>query len=243
MSQPQRSASNRPDDAEDAVRTLRRYHEGVLALAERRAETRFIIDGAPRHPELILPVEPAFAAADDLLLTVPDEPSWVWQATLTPSPIARPEIEEAVDRWSAYHGRCPPRTVWVRASLDGLKLQGLLGEHPVWRGVDLSTHNLVRDVEPRFIRRLNADRALLTRACKNHGPVDVPEPLAVGVDPLGIDVRARFGIVRLEFPDHVIAHTPEQLDRAVEFILGTRAWADHPTGASEPGSWHRPPER
>lgn len=234
-----RSPAEIAESALTAARSLRRYHEGVLALAERSAPVRFIIDGAAPGVELVLPVETGFAAAEDLLLIAPDEPTWVWQASLTPTPIARPEIEDAVDRWAAYHGKCPPRSVWIRATLTGLKAQGLLGEHPVWREGEVSTTNLVRPAEGRALKRLNADRPLLARACKNHGPADVTDPLAVGVDPFGIDVRVRFGILRLEFPEHVVIKDPEQLERAVEFTLGTRPWsqtADAPAPPSTPPS-------
>ena len=48
----------------------------------------------------------------------------------------------------------------------------------------------------------------------------VPDALCVGVDPFGIDVKARFGIVRLEFPPGIVAATPEACAREIDRLLG-----------------------
>jgi hypothetical protein len=46
--------------------------------------------------------------------------------------------------------------------------------------------------------QLNGDIAEIVSACKQIANVEVETPVVVGVDQLGVDVRARFGIVRLE---------------------------------------------
>ena len=53
--------------------------------------------------------------------------------------------------------------------------------------------------------------------------------LCVGADPFGLDIRARFGIVRLEFPDGIVAWNAEKCEREIARLLGTGAGA--PGGA------------
>lgn len=210
-------------------RLLHRFHEGSLACGDRRAEVRFIVDGATGG--IVIPVEASFAKGGsdgELVLCAPDEANCAWQASLTPRVIERPESEEAVDRWAAYHahhahhpghsGSSSGRT-WVRCVATGLKA----GEQ-VFDEDELMQPNALRTVEARLVKAINSDRAALTKACKVHGPLDVADPLAVGVDPLGVDVRARFGIVRLEFPDNISAGTEPQAKQALGFLLEGKAW-------------------
>lgn len=204
-----------------AMRLLRRMHEGTLGFEERRAEVRFVLDGATGM--MVIPVEPGFARIHELTLTAPSESSMLWQTMLSPRIIERPEAEESVDRWAAYHGKAPGGAVWVRCEIGGLKSAG-----EVWGNDECVCINALRGVEPRLIRALNADRPALCRACKVHGPVDVADPLCVGIDALGIDIRARFGIVRLEFPENVEAADEAGAQRAIDFLLGRRAWSDSP---------------
>lgn len=205
---------------------MRRHHEGSLGFEERRAAIQFVIDRA--SGALILPVEPGFSRIAELLLLAPSEDAWAWQASLTPSIIARPESEECVDRWAAYHGKAPGAAVWIRATLTGLK-----SASSVWDPSDVTAPNALHACEARLIRGINADRGALARACKVHALIDVADPLAVGIDPHGMDVRARFGIIRLEFPENTRATTEAAAKQAVDFLLGHRAWND-PPGASNP---------
>lgn len=202
----------------EGFRVLRRQTEGVLAFEERRAEVRFIHDGSSAH--IIIPVEPGFARIRELALFAPDESAWTWQAMLTPSIIERPESEECVDRWAAYHAKAPPGSVWIRARLEALK-----SPSQVWDAPDAAAPNPLRPVEPRLIKSLNADRDTLARACKVHACVDIADPLVVGIDPYGVDVRARFGIVRIEFPDNIHAQTEHTALLAIDFLLAKRPWS------------------
>jgi hypothetical protein len=72
-------------------------------------------------------------------------------------------------------------------------------ETQVFSGEELSEPNLLTACEHRLVKALNADRALIAKACSRLRGVDVADPLVVGVDQLGVDVRARFGVLRLEF--------------------------------------------
>lgn len=66
-----------------------------------------------------------------------------------------------------------------------------------------------------LLRRLNSDRARLRAACRRLAQAMVPEPFAVGVDKHGVDVRASFGIVRLDWGDSTDAAA------SVEQLLGS----------------------
>jgi hypothetical protein len=209
------------DDTRDGLRLLRRYHEATLQYHERRAEIRFVIDGATG--DLILPAEPGFAGevgGHDVVLHLPDEIQRDLQLAATAELIPRPEAEESVDRWSAYHaagggGARPGARVWLRCRIDGGKAPHTLGE--VYSGESLTRPNGLRKGEARLIKQLNADREALGRLCKSRARVDVADPLCVGIDPHGLDIRARFGIVRVEFD--LEAASIEQAEACVRSML------------------------
>ena len=118
---------------------------------------------------------------------------------LIPVRIDRPEASEAVDRWSVYHGTPPTSAVWTTSRVLGLKSTSDAQDSVVDEGA-LTVGNLLGVAEFALIRRANADRARLITASCAIAAIEVPDALCIGVDPDGIDVRAPFGIVRLEFP-------------------------------------------
>lgn len=212
--QPSQNPSIRPLPRDFAgLRLLRSVHQGTLGFAERALDVRFVLDGA--DGSLVTAADPAFVRATELALFAPAESDFVFQLLLTPALIDRPEASEAVDRWSAYHGR-PPVNTWARCRIEALKTSA-----NVWDTDLLMLGNPLRAIEPRLVRALNSDRQRLARACKVHAVADVADPLAVGVDPFGIDVRARFGIVRLEFPEQAPIRSPELAETAISRLLGS----------------------
>lgn len=203
------------DDSRDGIRLIRRYHEATVQFHERRAEVGFVIDGATG--ELVFPAEPGFAASLDrigpddsegpgLLLHLPDEAQRQLQLTVAVRIVERPEAEEAVDRWHAYHaassgagGTRPPARVWLRCAIEGGKAPHSPPPGEVYSGESMTRPNPLRKAEPRLVKMINADRPALGRICRARAGMEIADPLCVGVDPFGIDVRARFGIVRIEF--------------------------------------------
>jgi hypothetical protein len=81
--------------------------------------------------------------------------------------------------------------------------------------------NALRSAESRLLKLLNAQRSVLPAVCERLAGVNVPDACAVGIDPYGIDVRARFGIVRVEFPrEHCDPKSGiECPDRATEVVM------------------------
>lgn len=183
-------AMNTPDPA---WAHLRSHHEGTL-IADGLAylKVRFVVDNDSGC--LIMTVPSRVLNAREVVLFVPEE-----------LPPDEPELQVLVnleeypegpgaDRWQAYHGQAHyPR--WAKLTIESARFAGALVEPETLRCPNpLGRH------ESSLCRRLNADRARLRRVCQAVTGVDVREPVAVGVDPLGVDVRARFGVVRLTFP-------------------------------------------
>lgn len=176
-----------------AQRTLRRYTEGVIAFDDRRAPVRFVLDRTTGH--VIMPVESAVIEAVEHVLHLPGETAGVMQVLLVMGLLDRPESHEGPDRWMAYHGRgASPGGRWASASIEAGKTETL-----IFCSEELSAPNTLRPCEAALVRLLNTRRGEVGAACERLRGVEVAEPLAVGVDPLGIDVRARFGVLRLEF--------------------------------------------
>jgi hypothetical protein len=206
-----------PADARHAgLRIIRRYHDATVGLFERRSDAKFFIDPASGH--IVMPVEPGFAKSGtdgvELILYCPAESDCVVQIAAQPTEIARPESEECVDRWLGAHGPTA-RSTWIRARIEGAKT-----DDRVFDADELNIPNPLGRAEYGLIRSANAEPARLAQACKAHAAVVVAEPRCVGVDPLGVDVKARFGIVRLEFPPGLWADTPDAAARELSRLLG-----------------------
>lgn len=187
-----------PAPAARARRELKRHYEGVLVFDAGVCPIRYVLD--PASARLLFPAEPAVADLSDATLFVPEERDGVLQALLTLSR-ADPRAGDAaalMDRWSAYHAAhaAAARPAWLWGAVEATKFAG-----EVAAGEEVAAPDPLRDAEPRLCREVNADRAAVARACRHIAGVEVDAPVVVGVDAEGIDVRARFGIVRLEF-DH-----------------------------------------
>lgn len=174
---------------------------------------KFIIESSTGH--VVLPVEPGFATSgEEVLIWSPKEDDWDAQISMVVRPIDRPESVEAVDRWAGYHGSTS-MTTWIRGEVDGIKTRDR-----VFSGDEALMPNALGRGEYALIKHANADRERLGSAAKRLLGLSVADPLCVGVDPWGMDVRARFGILRLEFPEGITARTPEAAKREIDRVLG-----------------------
>lgn len=200
---------NTPDADADAARIVRR-HTRCVALADRTPfDCRFVVDG--QAGELILGAEQAFLDAEELVLCLPDDS---FEADATILVHHRPAEEDRwTDRHMAYHPDTrPPR--WARAAIDSVKLRS----GAVVPGDQLRLPNPLLDAEPALCKRLNADRDALRELCRLLTGVEPEDPVAVGVDRLGIDVRARFGVIRVELP--APCEDSDEAGRVVEALIG-----------------------
>jgi hypothetical protein len=171
------------------VRELRRHHEGTFVAAERATPVRFVIDGATGR--LVLPVEQWMLDHMDAVIFMPEERNDALQVHVELDATACGAGE---DRWAAYHG-APRLRLWAAARVVGLRR-----EADVCDEREVCAANPLRTAESRLLRVLNAERGALSATCERLAGVCVTDACAVGIDPFGIDVRARFGIVRVEFP-------------------------------------------
>lgn len=194
-----------------ALNHLRRNREGVL-LADGLAERiRFVICGRRGH--IVFPTHPACIHASEIVLFIPEE-----------DPAGEPELQlllapgevdalcdENCDRWKAYHGD-PLHTHWACCEIESARFDGeVIDEAP------LMQPNPLVDAERKLCKDLNADRPRLAEICLARTGVAPREPVAVGLDPGGIDVRARFGIIRVPFEHE--ASTPEDATQMIHALL------------------------
>lgn len=186
-----------PGGLPEPVRLLRRHYEGVLLFDQHPAPVRFVLDGATG--QVVFQVEPVALEASHFVLFVPEERDDALALLIEPRPAdPRAADAEPCDRWTIYHAQPsarPGRTRFAAASIQSAKLDG-----NVYDAGDIPTVNPLRADELSLLRAANSDRAALARACSRLAAVTAADPVAVGIDPGGIDLRARFGVLRLEFP-------------------------------------------
>lgn len=181
------------DAIQTVLRLLRAHAEGTLRCDETPEPVRFVYSRLDQS--VVLPLEPRLLDSAQFLLCLPDDSfDLSVRALLQVVPLGD-EREIDRDRHLAYHG--PTNAgAWVLGRIEhahsasGLVVDGDLLARP----------SPIAPDEPRLCKRLNADRAALADATELFAGVRIAEPLAVGVDPHGFDVRARHGIVRVEFP-------------------------------------------
>lgn len=182
----------RPHPPIDALHFLRRQVTGVIVADEAVYPRRFVLDPASGNPVVTLPL--GVEEAESIVLHVPDEgdPSLQLLAELR---WLEPGGTDgaASDRFLIYHGKGEDSRF---ASLRIADAKWTLGVALV---EDLLVPNPIAGDEPKLCKRLNADRARLADIVLEHAGRDVAEPVAVGVDPDGFDVRTRTGLVRVEF--------------------------------------------
>jgi len=118
-----------------------------------------------------------------------------------------------VDRWRIYHGD-PPDVNWVLMSLDLARFHGMVID-----AEGLQQANPLSEVEPRLCGEINREHADAIRvAIAKHLDVEAQDPRIVGIDPRGIDIRAKFDVVRL--PLDPLVTDADAAPAAVRDLLG-----------------------
>lgn len=185
------------------LRTLRRHHSAKIRFGELLLECRYVLDPSTGRPVMPVPAQvlgenrsPSDDPESEVVLFVPDdstdEAAGALQLLATPEPID-PRTHEAGDRYLVYHGT-PPERCWAVFNVQSVRWPGA-----VMGGDEMVVGNPLRGVEARVCKALNADPGTVADACLRATGTRPSPPLVVGVDPDGIDVRARFGIIRVEF--------------------------------------------
>lgn len=198
-----------PDQAalDHAVDVFTAHCEGYLRIDEQGFVLKYIID--PENGRLVASAPVAVFHAAEHVLFVPEETDDALQVLLSAE-----EMQEGVatDRWLAYHAT-PDHVRWASFWIDGAR-------HGPWvfDGEAIGFPNPLGHEEAALCKALNEDKAKLAALCQRYAGTVVPTPVCVGVDPRGIHVRARFGIVRARFED--VCATAAAAREAIEGMLG-----------------------
>jgi hypothetical protein len=192
----------------DAAAHLRHNRQGVLLADALAVPTPFVLDGVTAR--VVFPADGTVLRAEELVFFIPREsPSDDHELQLLLS--AGEATEAAADRWRAYHGQ-PRFNAFGAFAIEDVKFDGQVVEEAI------STPNPLTGIEGTLCKMVNADRACLAAACARITGVQLNEPLAVGVDAFGVDVKSRFGIVRLDFAAPIAdRHAAEH---AIAVLLG-----------------------
>ena len=159
--------------------------------------------------ELVIPAMVAMLQPCDTIMFVPEysENCMELQVSLRQF-FERGEDGLLADRWNVYHGESPD-VQWALVDIDAARFHEMFID-----GEGLCRKNPLAGEEHSICKHLNTQYGDAVRAaCLAKTNVDVTNPVIVGVDPLGIDVRAPFGIVRIP------SQTPfESSDDVVSFV-------------------------
>jgi hypothetical protein len=174
---------------EDAWNFLRCNTTGTLRFGDHLHEVSYVFsnDGA-----MIIPAMVAMLQPQSLVMYVPEYAEDCMEMHVTLEQFSPTGDGSAyVDRWQMYHGE-PPDVQWAKVTIDAARFHEMFID-----GDGLQRENEIAVDEPLLCIQLNGDIAEIVSACKQIANVEVETPVVVGVDQLGVDVRARFGIVRL----------------------------------------------
>ena len=202
------------DDSETCIESayalLRSWTGGLFRFDEHVHSLKFVI--AP-DGRLVAPVMVAALQTTDTALYIPDDESPALELLVSLEPFHDEGDGAALaDRWRFHHGT-EEDINWTAMDIDMARFSGMMID-----GEAIMRANTFVDDEPMLCRSINqlgpdAIRAL----CKARLDLDVEDPVIVAVDPLGVDVRARFDILRLPFGTPI-----EDPDRVLDIV---RNWA------------------
>lgn len=175
--------------ADDAVRFARRFFGASFTVDDLPHVRNFVID--PSTGEIVASLPTSLNDAEPVLVHVPDEAHSSLQI-MAEMRVLDPNRDASCDRLLIYHGRSEGAKF---AALRPIDVKWPLGSVEI---EDFFLTNPIAKEEPRLCRILNSDpEALAMLVLKLSGKRTI-EPRAVGVDSMGLDVRTRTGVVRVE---------------------------------------------
>ncbi len=170
---------------------------------------------APPVNRLIADLPDSLRDAEQAALHIPDERDDALHLLVTPEPIdpeqPPPGVGEWLDRFIAYHLQWRTRTPAL------LRIEAAKWDGEVVDADELDLTNPLAGIEFKLLRTLNADRARLSTICRARADTDEHEPVAVGIDPDGLDIRVRIGVVRCHCGD--LDLSPEHAEASVQRLI------------------------
>jgi len=189
---------------------LRAHLSGRIRFDDNATPIKIVV--AP-DGRLVASVMVAMLEAVETVLEMPDddESSVHLMVTLEAFTEEGP-LGALADRWRIYHGD-PPDVRWAVMTIDAARFEGHFID-----GDALQRPNALATQESAILRRLNeGDRAPLKRACEAAN-VRAGQPVAVGVDERGLDVRRAFDVVRVVFPEVISGIDQANVDSVVKAV-------------------------
>ncbi len=175
---------------DDAIAFLRANLCGTLRFESDFLPIKVVVD---QDGSLIASVMAAMLESFDTTLYLPDENESGLHLGVSLEEF-QPNGANAhrCDRWQIYHGE-PPDVRWARMSIDAARFDTIFID-----GAAMMRVNPLAACSNHVIRAVNANRQALRRFCAEGAGFEIADPVLVGVDPFGFDVRRAFDIVRVE---------------------------------------------
>jgi hypothetical protein len=169
---------------------LRSNSTATLKFGENTQDVSYII--AP-DGRLVISAMVAMLQPCDTIMFVPEYANDCMEMHVSLSQLLESgEGLALADRWQVYHGE-PPDVQWAIVDIDAARFHEMFID-----GETLSRENSLAEEDISLCKQLNKNKDILRSVCASKTNVDVSDPFVVGVDSLGIDVRAPFGIVRIQ---------------------------------------------
>ena len=194
----------------DAQRLLRAAHLADLRFDDHIRPVKYVLAADGR---IVAPVMVAMLQAFDTVLFVPEalDHALQLQVTLEPLDDTTAEGGALTDLWRIYHGE-PDDVRWAACLIDCAKFRGYFID-----GEPLQMTNPWESHRAALCKTANTDHAdLLREIARRHRHRTVEDPRLVGADPEGIDLRARYDVLRIEFPEPL--DDPDRLPDALETL-------------------------
>lgn len=176
--------------ADAAWAFLRSNTTANIKFGEHMSDVLYIIGSEGR---LVIPAMVAMLQICDMNMFVPEYSDNCMEIHISLCQISEDgEGGKLADRWRVYHGE-PDDVQWAIIEIDAARFHEKFID-----GDGLCRENPLSPFEPSICKEINTNlRTELRRVCKAGTNVEVTNPIVVGVDPLGLDVRAPFGIIRV----------------------------------------------
>ena len=195
-------------------RLVHRTHAGILAHSGVTDAVRIVLSHSTGLPIMAVPPAAVELSGTEVVLHLPDDADDSVHLAGSVEAID-PRNDADADLWMVHH-QTPefPRMARLTVNLA--------------RRVDLVMDGAEVFVPPalslgaigRAVRRVNADERRLLDLCERLASVRPETARCVNADAFGLSVRARFGVLRVEFdPSRPPAATDEALELAISHLL------------------------